>query len=99
MNKLGIITVTYNSSAVIDEFWCHYLNRLVQIGIYMLWIAPQDDTCNKISAYNSERITYIQQNENVGFAKGNNIGISRAIIDGCDDLLLVNNDTVFDDLF
>lgn len=98
--KIGIITVTYNSSAVIDEFLVSLFEQVgVNWHLYVVDSASQDDTCNKISAYNSERITYIQQNENVGFAKGNNIGISRAIIDGCDDLLLVNNDTVFDDLF
>lgn len=97
MNSLGVITVTYNSGAVIDEFLVSLFAQVdVNWHLYVVDSSSQDDTCNKIIAYNSEKITLIQQNENVGFAKGNNIGISRAIFDGCNELLLINNDTAFD---
>jgi GT2 family glycosyltransferase len=36
----------------------------------------------------------IQNEENLGFAGGNNIGIRRALSDGADYVLLLNNDTV-----
>ena len=97
MNSLGVITVTYNSGAVIDEFLVSLFAQVdVNWHLYVVDSSSQDDTCNKIIAYNFEKITLIQQNENVGFAKGNNIGISRAIFDGCNELLLINNDTAFD---
>ncbi len=39
-------------------------------------------------------IEVIRNPENYGFAKGNNIGISRALSQGADYVLLLNNDTV-----
>lgn len=40
-------------------------------------------------------ITYQQAKENRGYAAGNNIGIALAKKDGCDMLLITNNDIVF----
>jgi GT2 family glycosyltransferase len=41
-------------------------------------------------------ITYLQTGENLGFTGGNNCGIERALAEGCDYLLILNNDTVVD---
>jgi len=38
----------------------------------------------------------IENGENLGFAEGNNVGIRRAMDDGADYVLLLNNDTVVD---
>jgi GT2 family glycosyltransferase len=97
MNKIGVITVTYNSSTVISEFLCSLLaQEAVNFHLYAVDSHSSDDTLSKISSLHSEKITLLAQNENVGFAKGNNIGIAQAINDGCDGLLLINNDTVFE---
>lgn len=37
---------------------------------------------------------WLLQNENVGVAEGNNIGIKAALADGCNYILLSNNDVV-----
>jgi len=42
------------------------------------------------------QITLIKNNENMGFAAGNNIGIRCALSQGADYILLLNNDTVVD---
>lgn len=49
--------------------------------------------------YNTNcKITLIRSNENLGFAKGNNLGIDYARNKlNCNFVLLVNNDTIFDD--
>lgn len=40
------------------------------------------------------RVTLIENEENLGFAEGNNVGIRQAIGKGADYVLLLNNDTV-----
>lgn len=42
----------------------------------------------------SGRLTYIGLNENRGYAGGNNIGLERALKDGADYVLILNNDTL-----
>ena len=37
---------------------------------------------------------FLPQSQNLGFAAANNVGIRRALADGCDWVLLLNNDTV-----
>lgn len=96
MVKVGIITVTYNSSHVIDDF----LNSLIlqQYQNWQLYIvdsASTDDTLQKFARFHSEKIIILPQNKNIGFAAGNNLGIARAITNGCNELLLINNDTIF----
>jgi len=39
-------------------------------------------------------VTVIENGANLGFAEGNNIGIARALADGADYILLLNNDTI-----
>ena len=41
----------------------------------------------------------IENGENLGFAEGNNVGIRRAMAEGADYVLLLNNDTVVDPEF
>jgi GT2 family glycosyltransferase len=41
------------------------------------------------------RVVQIANNDNLGFAAGCNVGIRRAIADGCRFVLLLNNDSVF----
>lgn len=42
---------------------------------------------------------YFQNNDNLGFAGGNNVGIKQALEDGADWIFLLNNDTVVDPNF
>lgn len=44
-------------------------------------------------------IEIIENEENLGFAEGNNVGIRRAMDEGADYVLLLNNDTVVDPEF
>lgn len=41
-------------------------------------------------------VTLIRSEANLGFAEGNNLGIRRALDDGADHLMLLNNDTTVD---
>jgi GT2 family glycosyltransferase len=41
-------------------------------------------------------VPYLQVGENLGYAGGNNRGIERALADGCDHVLVINNDTLLE---
>ena len=40
-------------------------------------------------------VTFLQSTVNGGYARGNNIGIRQALEDGCEYLLITNNDILF----
>ena len=46
-----------------------------------------------------KEVFYIENKENLGFATGNNVGISYALENGADYILLLNNDTVVERYF
>lgn len=96
--KVGVVTVTFNSSKVISEFLESL--RAQTYDNYILYIVDNnssDDTLQKIEKYlNDSRITVIKNADNVGVAKGNNQGVAAAIKDGCQSILLINNDTEFE---
>lgn len=94
-NKIGIITVTYNSATVIRDFLKTALEQeYSNFIIYIIDNNSIDDTLLYCKEINSPRIVILKQDENLGFAKGCNIGINQAIADGCDLVCLINNDTV-----
>jgi GT2 family glycosyltransferase len=99
-SKIGIVTVTYNSAAVIDGFMKSVIAENHQDFIlYIIDNSSSDDTLQKISNYQNSldlRMFIIANKENVGVASGNNQGIKRALDDGCDFVLLINNDVEFD---
>lgn len=55
----------------------------------------QDSSKNSaLEISTNSKLLFVLNNENSGFAKGNNIGINIAINDDCDYVLLLNNDTI-----
>lgn len=54
-----------------------------------------DSEDNSIEAFKKSfpEITYIQNDKNLGYSGGNNVGIKRAIEDGAEWVILLNNDT------
>lgn len=94
--KVGMVTVTYNSGAVIDGFMKSVLEQSYKnLLLYAIDNASSDDTIRKIDKYHMENLRLIANAENLGIAEGNNQGIRRAIDDDCDAVLLLNNDTEF----
>src|SRR5690349_10557979 len=98
MNKVGAVTVTYNSGRVIDGFLRSLLAQAHQeFVLYAVDNASSDDTLQQIANYRDRRIETIANRGNLGFAAATNQGITQALNDGCDAILLINNDTEFDD--
>ncbi|MBU1145305.1 MAG: glycosyltransferase family 2 protein [Firmicutes bacterium] len=94
---IGIVTVTYNSEKVIEGFLQSIL--IQDYSNYFLYIidnASRDKTLSLLSKYKDNRIKLFVNMENLGIASGNNIGISAAMKDGCEKILLINNDTEFE---
>jgi GT2 family glycosyltransferase len=58
--------------------------------------ASADGTAAAVRKTYGDRVTVIENAENLGFSRGNNVGIRRALDEGADFVLLLNNDTVVD---
>ncbi len=56
--------------------------------------ASTDGSVSAVRQHYGSRVTLIENAQNLGFAAGNNVGIRRALGDGADFVLLLNNDTV-----
>lgn len=92
--KIGIVIVTFNSQkditrlleSIISQTYTNYI-------IYIVDNNSNDDTLKLIQAYQTKvSICIISSKTNNGFAKGNNIGIQRAMDEGCDYVFIVNPD-------
>ncbi|HHV75365.1 MAG TPA: glycosyltransferase family 2 protein [Thermoanaerobacterium sp.] len=98
-NKIGIVTVTYNSGKVIEDFVMS-LNKQ-KYKEFILIIVDNNSNDNTLEIINKVDIKFdyhiIRNNENYGVAKGNNIGIKYCEKINCNYILLLNNDTVFEE--
>lgn len=64
--------------------------------IYLVDNASAAPVPDHVRKYMQDRqVCFLQSKENGGYAKGNNIGIRKALEDGCDYLLVTNNDILF----
>lgn len=84
------IVVTFNAMKWIDECLSSICNTTTVIVIDN---NSSDETVEHINA-NYTDIIVLDQKENLGFGRANNIGISYALDKGCDYVLLFNQDAV-----
>lgn len=61
---------------------------------YVVDNGSTDGSAEAIAREFGDNVRLIRNRRNLLFAGGNNIGIRRALADGCDGVLLLNNDTV-----
>ncbi len=93
MEKIGIVTVTYNSEKFLEDFFDSILNQSYDnFNIYIIDNNSQDNTIGLIKKKKDNRVKLICNNINYGVAKANNIGIKAALEDYCSNVLLLNND-------
>lgn len=97
MKKIGLVTITYNSAKVIEPFMdCVLRQTHTDFILYIIDNISSDNTLELLSKYKDDRIVIIANTQNVGVAAGNNQGILRAMADGCDEILIINNDVEFE---
>lgn len=95
--KIGVVTVTYNSGEVIDEFLRSLLAQTYPLFVaYLVDNASSDNTRDQLNGVVDARIVVIANGQNLGFAAGVNVGIHAALESGCDSILIINNDTAFE---
>ncbi len=96
--KVGIIIVTYNSekdiSRLLESIAVQEYKNLV---VYIIDNNSCDGTLNLIDEYkNRISLSISSLKTNNGFAKGNNIGIQKAMDEGCDLVFILNPDIQLD---
>ena len=95
--KTAIITLTYNK---LNEATKPYLASLYKytnednFDLYIVDNFSSDDTKKYIQEFAKDKnnLFLIENNENLGYSKGNNIGITQALQKDYDYIALLNND-------
>ncbi|TWR31178.1 glycosyltransferase family 2 protein [Mucilaginibacter pallidiroseus] len=100
MPSIGLVTVLYNSNEVLEGFFKSLsLQDFKDYHLYIVDNSPSSSTDTLIAdlsvKFPLSEFTHIKNDENAGVAKGNNQGIKRAMEDGAEYLLLLNNDIEF----
>jgi len=95
---IGVVTVTFNSESFLPEFFASCRTQtLANFRLYAIDNASRDGSAAALlqEAKTEPRLHVIVNKDNVGVAAGNNQGILQALADGCEWVLLLNNDTLF----
>lgn len=90
--KIAVVIVTYNAIQWIENCINSILGSSVHATIIIVDNKSQDNTVNFLKNNFSEKIILIESTENLGFGKGNNLGISMALDLGIDYVFLQNQD-------
>jgi GT2 family glycosyltransferase len=95
--RVAIILLTWNGKAL--TLAC--LESLASleydaVEIIVVDNGSTDGTADAVRGAYGDRVRVIENSSNLGFSRGNNVGIRRALDDGADLVLLLNNDTTVD---
>lgn len=94
---IGVVTVTYNSADVLPEFLASLAAQSCkEFTLYVVDNASRDVSLEICRRKTSVPTVVTANDSNLGVAEANNQGIRAALTDGCEYVLLLNNDTVFD---
>ena len=97
MDKIGLVTITYNSVDVLRSFLdCVWKQTHSDLILYVIDNTSTDVTLPILDDETDIRLRVVKNSKNLGVAKGNNQGIRQAILDGCDQVLIINNDVEFE---
>ena len=90
-NKIYVIIVTFNGKKWIEKCLISVLNSSVNVQIIIVDNNSTDDTLDIIKK-KFKNIIIVENKINLGFGKANNIGISKALLDGGEYFFLINQD-------
>lgn len=95
--RVAIVVLTWNGKAL--TLACLESVTLLDyeaIEIIVVDNGSTDGTAEAVRARYGDRVTIVENSSNLGFSRGNNVGIRRALANGADLVLLLNNDTTVD---
>ena len=96
MEKIGVVTVTYNSDKVLQPFLSDlFAQSFHNFNLYVIDNASEDKTLKILDDLNDNRVNQTRNHSNIGVAAANNIGIKKALEDKCSHILILNNDIEF----
>jgi len=96
LNRIGVVTVTYNSGAVLRPFLRSCLAQQdADFQLLVIDNASSDDTRQILAEIADPRVVTMLNDANLGFAKASNQGIDYFMQLGFERVLLINNDTEF----
>lgn len=101
LNKPKVFIIILNFNSCLETINCiESLSKITYPNYEIIVVdnASSDDSEDEIKAHFTD-ITVIQSGENLGYAKGNNIGISYALDKGADYICILNNDVVVENGF
>jgi GT2 family glycosyltransferase len=97
---IGIVTVLFNGADLLDDFFASMQRQKnIDFKIYFIDNSPDRKAYERVEELNRRygfAIELVYNDANLGVAKGNNIGIQRALADGCEYVLLSNYDINID---
>lgn len=98
---VGVVTVLYQSDDVLEDFFASLeLQDDVTLKLYVIDNSATDSgsvAARELAARAGIDAQIVFNNANAGVARGNNQGIAMALADGCEYVLLANNDVEFRD--
>lgn len=95
-HKVGIVLVNYNGEKFQND--CIKTIKEISYKNYEIIVVDNNSIDNSVRKLRDEypEVKIIETGENTGVARGNNIGIKHALENGCEYVLLLNNDTEVD---
>jgi len=102
MKKVYVVILSYKENEDTLEL-LNSLRRINKDGFALNTLIvdnfPQDPIRLDVKDYEDLSLEIIYNNRNLGFAAGNNVGISHALQKGADFVIILNNDTLVDKNF
>lgn len=96
--RVGAVVLSWNSCDYIGLCLDSLRQHEPSVGVYVVDNGSADGSIEFLRRNYPEAIL-IERTDNLGFAGGSNVGIQRALADGCEFVLLLNNDAVLDEPF
>lgn len=95
MKKVAIVTVDFNNHSATRDC-LESLQKLDTKGIELSVIVVDNASTENLPFSSKKNVTILRSEKNLGFTGGNNKGITYALSQGSDYVLLLNNDTEVD---
>lgn len=96
--RLGIIILNYNTPDSCLECIKSIMDTIQ--GDYHIYLVDNNSKDASLRIFydtygQSDHVTIISEKQNRGYAAGNNVGLAKAIADGCQYLMISNSDIIF----